>query len=157
MHRAIPHSVIAGLLLMAACDSTTPDATTATTATSATSATPDAVTAGLARYTTVPLVADTTALTPAERRMLPLLIAAANEMNDIYWDQAYGNRDSLLGAVSDSATRLLAEINYGPWDRLDEDRPFIAGVGPKPAGANLYPHDVTKAEFDAAVAAGPAA
>ncbi|MHB1224925.1 MAG: dipeptidyl-peptidase 3 family protein, partial [Gemmatimonadaceae bacterium] len=48
-------------------------------------------------------------------------------------------------------------INYGPWDRLDEDRPFIAGVGPKPAGANLYPHDVTKAEFDAAVAAGPAA
>jgi hypothetical protein len=150
--RAITRSVVAGVVLMTACDGSAPDRTTATAA-----GTPAAVTAGLARYTTVPLVADTTALTPAERRMLPLLIAAANEMNDIYWDQAYGSRDSLLGVIGDSATRRFAEINYGPWDRLDEDRPFVAGVGPKPDGANLYPHDITRPEFDAAVAAGPAA
>ena len=43
----------------------------------------------LARYTTVKLEADTSALTARERRMLPLLIDAAREMNGIYWMQAY--------------------------------------------------------------------
>ena len=35
--------------------------------------------------------------------------------------------------------RRFAEINYGPWDRLDGDRPFVDGVGPKPKGARFYP------------------
>lgn len=142
----------AAILMTNACEKAAPDATM----TSPTSSV-ETVAAGLARYTTVPLVADTTALTPAERQMLPLLISAANEMNEIYWNQAYGNGDSLLAALSDADARRFAGINYGPWDRLDEDRPFIAGVGAKPAGANLYPHDITKAEFDDAVAVGSAA
>ncbi len=150
---ALPRAAVIGaaILMTNACDKAAPDATMTPTPSVET------VAAGLARYTTVPLVADTTALTPAERRMLPLLIAAANEMNEIYWDQAYGNGDSLLTSLGDADTRRFAAINYGPWDRLDEDRPFIAGVGAKPDGANLYPHDITKAEFDAAVTAGPAA
>jgi hypothetical protein len=106
----------------------------------------------LARYTTVRLSADTSALTPNERRMIPILIEAARAMDPAYWVQAYGNRDSLMQSITDSDTRRLVEINYGPWDRLDNDAPFVAGVGPKPAGANLYPHDMTKSEFDSAVA-----
>src|SRR5690606_36510321 len=50
----------------------------------------------------------------------------------------------------------FAEINYGPWDRLEENAPFLEGVGPKPEGSNFYPPDLTKAEFEAAVAADPA-
>jgi hypothetical protein len=110
----------------------------------------------LSRYTTVKLEADTSRLTRRERRMLPLLIDAAREMNGIYWMQAYGDRDSLMRSISDAPTRELAEINFGPWDRLDNNTPFVPGVGPKPAGANFYPHDMTRAEFERAVAGGGA-
>jgi len=110
----------------------------------------------LSRYTAVKLEADTASLTARERRMLPLLVDAAREMNGIYWMQAYGNGDSLMRSLSDPAARELADINFGPWDRLDNNVPFVAGVGPKPAGANFYPHDMTRAEFERAVAAGDA-
>ncbi len=111
----------------------------------------------LARYTTVRLGADTSVLTRWERRMLPLLVDAAREMHGIYWMQAYGSRDSLLRNIPQADARRLAEINVGPWDRLDDNVPFIAGVGAKPSGANFYPRDMTKAEFERAVGKGGAA
>jgi hypothetical protein len=120
-----------------------PDSTSASTPT---------VEQRLAKYTTVKLTADTSSLTAKEREMLPILIDAARAMDAIYWREAYGNRDSLLESLSDSATRRLVEINYGPWDRLANNEPFIAGVGPKPPGANFYPHDITRAAFDSAAA-----
>jgi Peptidase family M49 len=43
-------------------------------------------------------------------------------------------------------------VNYGPWDRLQNNRPFVAGVGARPPGAEFYPHDITKEEFEAAAA-----
>jgi len=110
----------------------------------------------LARYTTVRLVADTSTLTPRERRMLPLLIDAAREMHDIFWVQVIGPRDSVLGSIRDSSTRRLAEVQVGPWDREDGNAPFVPGVGAKPAGANFYPRDMTKAEFERAVQGGGA-
>ncbi|HEY8165623.1 MAG TPA: hypothetical protein VIF83_08735 [Gemmatimonadaceae bacterium] len=111
----------------------------------------------IAKYTPVTLSADTSSLTVKERQMLPLLVAAAKEMDPIYWEQAYGSRDSLLARVNDSLTRRFADMNYGPWDRLDNYAPFVPGVGKRPDGANLYPPDITKAEFDSAVAKGPKA
>jgi hypothetical protein len=110
----------------------------------------------LARLTTVRLVADTSTLTRRERRMLPLLIDAAREMHDIYWVQVIGPRDSVLGSISDPTTRRLADVEVGPWDRLDGNAPFVPGVGPKPEGANFYPRDMTKAEFERAVQGGGA-
>jgi hypothetical protein len=44
----------------------------------------------------------------------------------------------------------------GPWNRLEDNAPFVPGVGPKPPGANFYPRDMTKAEFEREVAAGGA-
>jgi hypothetical protein len=111
----------------------------------------------MGKYTTVALVADTTQLTAKERQMIPLLIEAAKLMDPIYWMQTYGNRDSLTAAVSDADTKTFIDWNYGPYDRLDNNAPFVPGVGARPPGGNLYPHDLTKAEFDSAVAKGPAA
>ena len=110
----------------------------------------------LARLTTVHLAADTSSLTPRERRMLPLLIDAAREMHDIFWIQVIGPRDSVMRTIADSTTRRLADVEVGPWDRLDNNAPFVAGVGPKPAGANFYPRDMTKVEFERAVQGGGA-
>jgi hypothetical protein len=109
----------------------------------------------LAKYTSVKLEGDLSHLTDEERRMLPLLIDAAREMDALFWQQAYGDRDQLLASIADPAARRFAEINYGPWDRLEGNVPFLPGAGPKPKGANFYPPDMTAAEFEAAAAAAP--
>lgn len=99
-------------------------------------------------YKQVKLTADLDQLSEAEKQMIPRLIEAAKIMDELFWYEAYGKTDSLLGAVKDAATRKYIRINYGPWDRLDGNEPFIEGVGAKPAGANFYPVDMTKEEFD---------
>jgi hypothetical protein len=109
----------------------------------------------LAQYTTVRLTSDLQKLTENERRMIPLLIDAARSMDAIYWRQAYGDRDSLLRSLTDAEVRRYAEINYGPWDRLDDNTPFMDGIGPKPKGAGFYPSDMTKEEFEAAAGKSP--
>ena len=109
----------------------------------------------LAQYTTVRLTSDLGKLSENERRMIPLLIDAARSMDAVYWRQAYGNRDSLLQSIQDPGTQRYAEINYGPWDRLDGNAPFVEGVGPKPKGAGFYPPDMTKEEFEAAATKSP--
>ncbi len=105
----------------------------------------------VAQYSPVRLTADMSGLTARERRMLPKLIAAAQAMDTTYWRQYYPARDSLLGAVSDSSVRQFVVINAGPWDRLNDDQPFVSGVGPQPPGAEFYPHDMTKEEFEKAL------
>ena len=102
------------------------------------------------KYTTVPLTADVSGFDDADRRLLELLIEAVQAMDDAFWKQAYGDKGKFLGSISDPALRQFALINYGPWDRLDANAPFIDGAGPKSAGANLYPADVTKEEIEKA-------
>ncbi len=99
-----------------------------------------------ARFT---LTTDLTKLTPKEKEMLPLLIQAAEIMDELYWQQAWGDIKALPDSLTDSAAIAFFNINYGPWDRLDGNKPFVAGVGEKPAGANFYPADMTKEEFEA--------
>ena len=110
----------------------------------------------LAKYTPVRLTTDLSVLSDSERQMLPLLIEAGQEMDAIFWQQAYGNREQLMSGIEDPATRRFVEINYGPWDRLDDNAPFVPGAGPKPPGANFYPADITKEEFEQATSGGGA-
>ena len=106
----------------------------------------------LSQYATVKLGTDTTVLTPDERKMLPLLIDAAREMNAPFWMETYGDKDSLMRHVTGADARQLVEINYGPWNRLANNAPFVPEFGAKPAGANYYPAGMTKEEFDSAAA-----
>ncbi|MGH7638901.1 MAG: dipeptidyl-peptidase 3 family protein [Gemmatimonadaceae bacterium] len=116
--------------------------------------TPVDVAARVASYKTIKLAPDLSTLTANERRMIPILIDAARAMDEVYWIQTYGDKNALLQSISDPAARTFALINYGPWDRLDGNRPFLPGVGPRPAGANFYPIDMTKEQFEAEVAKG---
>ncbi len=100
-------------------------------------------------FVEVELTTDLSHLSANEKRMLPLLIEVAQIMDDIFWTQAYGDKDALLSSVSDDATRAFIKINYGPWERLNNNQPFVDGVGPKPAGSGFYPADITSEEFEA--------
>ncbi|MDT8321354.1 MAG: Zn-dependent hydrolase, partial [Xanthomonadales bacterium] len=100
-------------------------------------------------YDTVRLEADLSALSDRQKEMIPLLIDASEIMDELFWLQAYGEREPFLASIENPALRRFAEINYGPWDRLADDRPFVAGYGPKPLGARFYPQDMSKTEFEA--------
>ena len=99
-------------------------------------------------YEKVKLTADMQTLSANERKMIPLLIQAAQVMDDLFWKQAYPQKDSLLNTVKDEKTREFININYGPWDRLNGDKPFVNGVGPRPDGAGFYPIGMTKEELE---------
>jgi hypothetical protein len=100
-------------------------------------------------YATVRLTADLGHLSDRQRQMIPLLIEASEIMDELYWLQAYGDKQPLLDSIEDPAMRRFADINYGPWDRLAADQPFVEGAGPKPLGAQFYPPDMSKEEFEA--------
>ena len=106
-------------------------------------------------YAEFALTADLTGLSDNQRQMVRVLIEASEIMDDLFWQQAYGP-DYLewLDTIEDPAARKFAELNYGPWDRMDDETPFIEGAGPKPLGANFYPADMTVEEFDAAYLPG---
>jgi len=99
-------------------------------------------------YADFTLTADLSDLSEDQVRMLRILIDASRIMDDLFWRQSFGEGyQEWLNAIEDDATRRFAELNYGPWDRLDDEKPFIKGVGPKPLGARLYPEDMSKDEF----------
>jgi len=106
-------------------------------------------------YANFTLTADLSDLTDDQREMLGILIDASKIMDDLFWRQAYGDDYEVwLASVGIDAVARFADLIYGPWDRLDDEKPFIEGVGPKPLGANFYPVDMTREEFDAAYLPG---
>tara|TARA_R110001583_G_scaffold188684_1_gene351039 strand:+ start:14376 stop:16040 length:1665 start_codon:yes stop_codon:yes gene_type:complete len=103
-------------------------------------------------YHPVELTASLSSLSENQKQMLSLLIEASKIMDDLFWKQSFGEDKSLfLANISDPKIRRFAEINYGPWDRLNGDKPFLLGYEAKPLGAEFYPSDMTKEEFDAAI------
>ena len=108
------------------------------------------IAAKVASYAEVPLTADLSHLGEGDRKAIDLLLQAGAIIDNLFWKQVWGDKQALLAGIEDPATRRFVEINYGPWDRLDNDAPFVAGIGPRPAGARFYPEDMTKEEFEAA-------
>ena len=134
-------------MLLAACGAETPDEAVVS-ATEAVEPRPEI-------YAEFELTADLGHLSNSQRQMIVVLIEASKIMDDLFWRQAWGDDyEGRLAAIDDEKSRRFAELNYGPWDRLADDAPFIRGVGPKPLGANFYPPDISKDEFDAAYLPG---
>lgn len=102
----------------------------------------------LAKYTSVDLSSDISHLDENQKKMLGLLIDAVKSMDDLFWQQTLGNKEEFLNSISNDKLKEFAQINYGPWDRLNNNAPFIDGYKAKALGANYYPKDMTKEEFD---------
>ena len=106
-------------------------------------------------YAEFELTADLSHLSASQREMIGVLIEASRIMDDLFWRQAFRDDYSgWLASIADGDARRFADLNYGPWDRLANDAPFIKGFGPKPLGANFYPADMSKEEFEAAYLPG---
>jgi len=99
-------------------------------------------------YASFPLTTDLSGLTAREKSIIPLLVKVSEIIDGIFWLETYGDKEELFKSITDPAQKRYAEINYGPWDRLDEDKPFIPGAGIKPPGAQFYPSDMTKEEYE---------
>ena len=100
-------------------------------------------------YVPVKLTTNLSVISEQDRKMIPLLISAANIMDSLFWEESWGKPDSIPMKDPDIGTKRFFHVNYGPWDRLAGDAAFIDGVGPRPKGARFYPTDMTADEFDA--------
>jgi len=102
-------------------------------------------------YKTVKLKADLSQLSSNQKQLISLLIDASKIVDDIFWLHAFSqDKMTFLTSIKDEKVRRFAEINYGPWDRLNGDKPFLKGIEEKSLGAQFYPSDMTKAEFEQA-------
>ncbi|CAM3754867.1 dipeptidyl-peptidase 3 family protein [Pseudoalteromonas maricaloris] len=100
-------------------------------------------------YTPVTLETDLSHLNDNQKKMLALLIDASVIMDDLFWQQAFGeDKATFLSKISDEKVRQFADINYGPWDRLNGDQVFLSGFEEKALGAEFYPNDITKDELN---------
>ena len=95
------------------------------------------------------LTTDLNVLSQKEKEMLPILFEVAGIMEELFWMEAYGDKDNLFEGIENEPVKKFLEINYGPWERLNNNEPFMPDYGQKPAGANFYPADMSKEEFEA--------
>src|SRR5262245_24449166 len=109
---------------------------------------------------------DHSLLNQEDQKVLAVLIEASRFIDNIYWKQVSEEnpalRKQLVTAASSSEKQKQAlelfDLMKGRWNRLEEDKPFIAPFGEKgkkPQGAGFYPADMTKEEFEKWVATNP--
>lgn len=87
-------------------------------------------------------------LNDKEKELVKIFFQVGEITDDLFWQQTFGDK-SQLDTITDNYAKEFAMIHYGAWDRLDNNKPFLAGYGEKPAVCNYYPHDITAEEFDA--------
>ena len=91
---------------------------------------------------------DLSGITDNGKEVLNLYRFAADEVDAIYWEQYFGDKQALLNGITDPVQKTFAKINYGPWDRTT-GKSFVEGYADALPGAGFYPADMTVEEFNA--------
>lgn len=102
----------------------------------------------LNKYVSYKLTTDITKFTDNQKQMLLKLFEVSDIMNEIFKEEVLTNSDLKKSLLRSDEEKALFEINYGPWNRLKGNEPFVEGEGVKPAGANFYPLNMNKQEFE---------
>ena len=87
-------------------------------------------------------------LSENEKQLIPIFVRIAEIMDDLFWKQTFGDK-TLLDTITDVYAKEFAMIQYGPWNRLDDNKPFVPGYGAKRPGCCYYPDDITADEYEA--------
>jgi hypothetical protein len=117
----------------------------------------DALAEDVQKFSPTTLSFDTTLLDDRQKKLVRKLVEASDQMDAIFLKQVWRGNPAMatrVAGMEGSASQQFFDIMYGPWNRLDENEPFL-DVGPKPPGAGYYPPDLTKQEFEAWIAAHP--
>ena len=107
----------------------------------------------IANFSPTELKYDDSILDDRQKIVVEKLYRASKIIDDIFLNQVYSKNEQIKAKLmsentKDAKLRLqLFNIMFGPFDRLEHDRPFI-GNEPKPLGANFYPEDMSKEEFE---------
>lgn len=115
----------------------------------------------LDKFAPVELTFDASVLTDQQKDVVRKLVEAAKIMDKLFLVQSWQGNPELIQKLSastdpvDAKTLELVKLYFGPFNRLAHNKPFVDGVGEKPAGAGYYPEDMTKAEFQAHLVANP--
>ena len=88
------------------------------------------------------------ALSENDKKIVAIFREVADIMDGLFWKQTFGDK-SRMEALTNEYEKAYAMINYGPWDHLDDNKPFVKGWGEKPLGCQYYPQDMTTAEWEA--------
>ncbi len=109
----------------------------------------------IARFTPTDLRADISKLSPGDRQALAKLIEASRVLDDIFLNQLWSGNQTLYAKLRRDTTPLGKArlhyfwINKGPWSSLDDGMAFLPDVPEKKLpGANFYPEDLTRSEFE---------
>ncbi len=111
----------------------------------------------MAPYAPVELKVPWDLLDENQEAVLEKLFRASKIMDELFLRQVSEKNAALrekLAAKGDKKVLRFFDLNFGPWDRLEEHEPFI-GSKEKPAGANFYPEDMTREEFEGWLKAHP--
>ena len=109
--------------------------------------------AKIERFAPTELKYDSSILDERQKMVVEKLYLAAKVMDELFLDQVYSKNNEIkatLMAQDTEEAKLQLElfnIMFGPFDRLEHEAPFI-GTEKKPLGANFYPEDMTKEEFE---------
>ncbi len=108
-----------------------------------------------ARFAPVTLKTNESVLSPADSKALPKLVEAARVLNQVFMDQLWDGDRALYAKLQNDKSPLGQArlhyfwINKGPWSDLDGHTAFVPGAPErKPLGANFYPADMTRQEFE---------
>lgn len=107
----------------------------------------------VAKFTPVTIKYDRSLLDENETKALKKIVEASKYMDEIFLHQVYSQNEAIRTALmasteaGDKPYQELFNIMFGPFDRLEENKPFI-GSAPKPDGANYYPEDMSREEFN---------
>src|SRR5690242_17200897 len=115
-----------------------------------------------ARFAPTQMRVDIRRLSSADQKALAKLVEAARVLNTIYMNQLWSGDVALYEKLKADKT-LLGQarlhyfwVNKGPGSDLDEFHAFMPGVpGRKPEGANFYPAEMSKQDFESWVATLP--
>lgn len=112
-----------------------------------------------ARFAPTPITVSTSKLSAGDQKALPKLIEAARLLDTIFLKQLWAGNLALYDGLQRDTTPLgKARLHYfwlnkGPWSDIDEFKAFLPDVpARKPLGANFYPEDMTKEDFQKWVA-----
>jgi hypothetical protein len=116
-----------------------------------------------ARFAPAPLEVDLSGLSAGDKQALAKLIEASKSLNEVFMEQLWSGNLALYHKLQQDKSPLGQArlryfwINKSPWSEIDEHKAFLPGVpAKKPAGANFYPEDMTKEEFESWVKTLPA-